>query len=196
MKLTKNEINVNLIKEKNFNKLLKVNRLFLLKLVKGYTSDQYLIKELMQMATIGLWEAYQRFDLNANNNFITYAQFWINKYIKDWLIHYGYTVYTPNYSKELRQPIISMDKSYGEDDEHLSQKIAFVDDYVDEREAIIFDIINTKLSGEDRELILQYGDLNQTELANKLNCSKQNIQQKLNRITNKIKKYYDEIINE
>lgn len=196
MKLTKNEINVNLIKEKNFNKLLKVNRLFLLKLVKGYTSDQYLIKELMQMATIGLWEAYQRFDLNANNNFITYAQFWINKYIKDWLIHYGYTVYTPNYSKQSRQPIISMDKSYGEDDEHLSQKIAFVDDYVDEREAIIFDIINTKLSGEDRELILQYGDLNQTELANKLNCSKQNIQQKLNRITNKIKKYYDERINE
>jgi hypothetical protein len=120
------------------------------------------------------------------------------KYIHEWISLNSTTIRikkTNNKKNSENIPTISIDKSYNDSDEYLSQSLPFVGDYVDEREAIIFDIINTKLKDKDKHLIMDYSELNQDELANKYNCTRQNINAKLNRITNKIKRLYDERLN-
>jgi hypothetical protein len=120
------------------------------------------------------------------------------KYIHEW-INENYStirIKTPYIRKAIGNILtISIDKSYNDSDEYLSQSLPFTADYVDEREAIIFDIINNKLSSEDKELILEFSESNGAQIAKKQGCSTQNINVKLRRITNKIKKYYDERLN-
>lgn len=197
VKLSHNEQNKIAVENQDLKALIQINRLYILKLVKQYSIDEYVQQELTQMCYMGLFSAMTRYS-NQNVPFIAYARLWMIKYIHSWISLNSTTIRikkTNNKKNSENIPTISIDKSYNDSDEYLSQSLPFVGDYVDEREAIIFDIINTKLKDKDKHLIMDYSELNQDELANKYNCTRQNINAKLNRITNKIKKYYDERLN-
>jgi RNA polymerase sigma factor (sigma-70 family) len=197
VKLSHNEQNKIAVENQDLKALIQINRLYILKLVKQYSIDEYVQQELTQMCHMGLFSAMTRYT-NQNVPFIAYARLWMIKYIHSWISLNSTTIRikkTNNKKNSENIPTISIDKSYNDSDEYLSQSLPFVGDYVDEREAIIFDIINTKLKDKDKHLIMDYSELNQDELANKYNCTRQNINAKLNRITNKIKKYYDERLN-
>lgn len=197
-KITHNEKNKIAVKNQDLKSLIEINRLYILKLVKQYNKDEYIQQELTQMCYMGLFSAMTRYN-NEKVPFIRYASIWMKKYINEWFDNHYSTIRikkTNNIKKSDNIPTISIDKSYDDSEEHLSQSIPFIGDYIDEREAIIFDIINTKLSDEDKELIMEYSELNQTEMARIRGCSPTNIYLKLNRITNKIKKLYNERIND
>ena len=196
-KLTHNEKNKVAVENQDLKALIQINRLYILKLVKQYSIDEYVQQELTQMCHMGLFSAMTRYT-NQNVPFISYARLWMVKYIHEW-INENYStirIKTPYIRKAIGNILtISIDKSYNDSDEYLSQSLPFTADYVDEREAIIFDIINNKLSSEDKELILEFSESNGAQIAKKQGCSTQNINTKLRRITNKIKKFYDERLN-
>jgi RNA polymerase sigma factor (sigma-70 family) len=197
VKLSHNEQNKIAVENQDLKALIQINRAYILKLVKSYNKDEYVQQELTQMCYMGLFSAMTRYT-NQNVPFIAYARLWMIKYIHEWISLNSTTIRikkTNNKKNSENIPTISIDKSYNDSDEYLSQSLPFVGDYVDEREAIIFDIINTKLKDKDKHLIMDYSELNQDELANKYNCTRQNINAKLNRITNKIKRLYDERLN-
>lgn len=74
-------------------KLIECNQRFVASLAKHLTNGDN-FNDLISEGTIGLNKAIDKFDIDFKQNFITYAVFWINKYMIDYLIG-DYKLITP-----------------------------------------------------------------------------------------------------
>ncbi|MCD4819425.1 MAG: sigma-70 family RNA polymerase sigma factor [Candidatus Cloacimonetes bacterium] len=65
----------------DFEKQLKEVIPLVKKIASNYLNSGVTMEELMQEGTLGVYEAFQRFDPQKKVKFSTYAVFWIKKYI-------------------------------------------------------------------------------------------------------------------
>ena len=83
LELTKSEDNV--VKQKAIDKLVETNQRFVFSVAKKYANSENIL-DLVSEGNIGLIKAIERFDPNSGNRFLTYAVWWIRRYISDFII--------------------------------------------------------------------------------------------------------------
>jgi len=88
----------NQVKQEAINKLIQCNQRFIISFAKKWSQGSNLL-DIVNEANLGLLEAIEKFDINSNNNFLTYAVWWIRKYVKDYHNSYDNIVKRPNANK-------------------------------------------------------------------------------------------------
>lgn len=83
LELTKSEDNI--VKQKAIDKLVETNQRFVFSVAKKYANSENIL-DLVSEGNIGLIKAIERFDPNSGNRFLTYAVWWIRRYISDFII--------------------------------------------------------------------------------------------------------------
>lgn len=83
LELTKSEDNI--VKQKAIDKLVETNQRFVFSVAKKYANSENVL-DLVSEGNIGLIKAIERFDPNSGNKFLTYAVWWIRRYISDFII--------------------------------------------------------------------------------------------------------------
>lgn len=78
------------------NELVLHNLKFVVLLANKFIGMGLNIDDLIQEGNRGLIEAAKRFTPDKESKFITYAQFWIRKYLNESIVHFGRTVRIPH----------------------------------------------------------------------------------------------------
>jgi len=78
------------------NELVLHNLKFVVLLANKFIGLGVKIDDLIQEGNAGMIEAARRFTPDKDTRFITYAQFWIRKYINECIVEYGRTVRLPH----------------------------------------------------------------------------------------------------
>lgn len=78
------------------NELVLHNLKFVVLLANKFIGMGVNIDDLIQEGNRGLIEAAKRFTPDKNSKFITYAQFWIRKYLNESIVEFGRTVKLPH----------------------------------------------------------------------------------------------------
>lgn len=78
------------------NELVLHNLKFVVLLANKFIGMGINIDDLIQEGNQGLIEAAKRFTSDKNTKFITYAQFWIRKYLNESIVEFGRTVKLPH----------------------------------------------------------------------------------------------------
>jgi RNA polymerase sigma factor (sigma-70 family) len=92
----RNTINLKLIKDKNYDELIKFNRTYLFTLAnKMGANDQDEVNDLMSCGMEAIWEAATKFDITLSPYFIKYASIYIKKHMYEHLSNNGRTVRLP-----------------------------------------------------------------------------------------------------
>lgn len=88
----------NQVKQEAINRLVQSNQRFIISFAKKWSQEDNLL-DVINEANLGLLEAIDRYDTNSDNNFLTYAVWWIRKYVKDYHNVYDNIVKRPNANK-------------------------------------------------------------------------------------------------
>ena len=88
----------NQVKQKAINRLVQSNQRFIISFAKKWSQEDNLL-DVINEANLGLLEAIDKYDTNSDNNFLTYAVWWIRKYVKDYHNVYDNIVKRPNANK-------------------------------------------------------------------------------------------------
>lgn len=73
------------IRKKAIDKLVETNQRFVYSVAKKYANSENIL-DLISEGNIGLIKAIDKFDPNSGNRFLTYAVWWIRRYISDYII--------------------------------------------------------------------------------------------------------------
>jgi RNA polymerase primary sigma factor len=93
---TNNELNINLINQNNLDELIRVNTKYIRAIAKTYKQDEEILDDLIQEGRLALIEAVSNFDSTINQNFLTIATYYIKKYMIEFIIKNGNTIYLPH----------------------------------------------------------------------------------------------------
>ena len=88
----------NQVKQEAINRLVQSNQRFIISFAKKWSQEDNLL-DVINEANLGLLEAIDKYDTNSDNNFLTYAVWWIRKYVKDYHNVYDNIVKRPNANK-------------------------------------------------------------------------------------------------
>ena len=88
----------NQVKQEAINRLVQSNQRFIISFAKKWSQEDNLL-DVINEANLGLLEAIDKYDTNSDNNFLTYAVWWIRKYVKDYHNIYDNIVKRPNANK-------------------------------------------------------------------------------------------------
>lgn len=88
----------NQVKQYAIDRLIQSNQRFIMSFCKKWSKGDNLL-DIVNEANIGLMEAIEKYDINSDNNFLTYAVWWIRKYVKDYRNIYDTIVKRPNANK-------------------------------------------------------------------------------------------------
>lgn len=83
------------IRQSAINKLVETNQRFIVSFAKKWSNGNNLL-DIINEANMGLIEAIDKFDVNSDNNFLTYAVWWIRKYVNEYRNDYDTIVKRPN----------------------------------------------------------------------------------------------------
>ncbi len=72
---------------------------FVIKVARKYTRDEQLLRELVSAGNCGLMDAVYRFDVAHGTRFLTYADYWINVRIQEYL-NRDQLVHVPNHVRK------------------------------------------------------------------------------------------------
>jgi RNA polymerase primary sigma factor len=93
---TNNELNINLINQNNLDELIRVNTKYIRAIAKTYKQDEEILDDLIQEGRLALIEAVSNFDSTINPNFLNIATYYIKKYMIEFIIKNGNTIYLPH----------------------------------------------------------------------------------------------------
>lgn len=79
--------------------LINANLRFVIRRAKKFTQDPDILSTLISAGNIGLLQAVDRFDINTNVRFLTYAEWWIRKEIMDEL-HGSHMIHVPTHKQK------------------------------------------------------------------------------------------------
>ncbi len=82
------------------NKLVQANLKYVVSVARKFTSGRADLMELISEGNQGLFEAAKRFDGSSGNRFTTYATYWIQKFILEYLAQSNEAVYLPKHQTE------------------------------------------------------------------------------------------------
>ena len=85
----------NQVKQYAINRLIQSNQRFIISFAKKWTKGDNLM-DIINEANLGLLEAIEKYEVDSDNNFLTYAVWWIRKYVKDYRNRYDDIVTYPN----------------------------------------------------------------------------------------------------
>lgn len=81
--------------KKAIEELTKRNLRFVVSVAKQYATDGIPLQDLIEEGNIGLFKAASKFDPTKGNKFISFAVWWIRKYIFEYISDYGKIVRLP-----------------------------------------------------------------------------------------------------
>ena len=178
-------------------------RLYITGLANKYPVDDIIKKDLIQEGYIGIYEASLNYDPTKGIAFISYATFYIRRNMNNFMNKTLTTVKRPLKMIKEKETIqhLSLDKSLSEDSNLTLEDVLPSNDIlpsIEEKESVIAqnELIESLLSQlkEEHQLIIKmyYGigyefPKNGEEIAKELNCTRQNISEKLKLIHKKLK---------
>ena len=201
MKPSRNEINLTHITNKDFDSLLRTNQRYINTIAYSFgINDAEVINDLIQVGRIGLFNAYQKFDITKSPVFIGYASWYIKAEMLTFLNENLNTIKITHRTRELLKAgqiptirTISMQQSIDDYGGIIEDLIANpVDTIEDDFEGLKTAVL--KLKSEQQYLInLCYGlngdvPVKQKEIAVMFGCSDQNIHDKINKAIAALKK--------
>lgn len=74
-----------IVRQKAINRLVETNQRFVFSVAKKYANSENIL-DLVNEGNIGLIKAIDKFNLKSGNRFLTYAVWWIRRYISDYII--------------------------------------------------------------------------------------------------------------
>lgn len=125
------------------NELVLHNLKFVVLLANKFIGMGINIDDLIQEGNRGLIEAAKRFTPDKDTKFITYAQFWIRKYLNESIVEHGRTVRIPHnqeyeiYKEKVRGDYdrnltnVEIDKPINEDGSFTMGDMLLTEDFVD-----------------------------------------------------------------
>ncbi|QIH37872.1 sigma-70 family RNA polymerase sigma factor [Flavobacterium sp. Sr18] len=201
MKPTKNELNLKHITNKDFDSLLRTNQRYINTIAYSFgINDAEVINDLIQVGRIGLFNAYQNFDIKKSPVFIGYASWYIKAEMLTFLNENLNTIKITHRTRELLKSeqipatrTISMQHPINDSGGIIEDLIANpVDSTEDDLEGLKTAVL--KLKSEQQYLInLCYGlngdvPVKQKDIAVMFGCSHQNIHDKINKAIAALKK--------
>ena len=192
------------------NELVLHNLKFVVLLANKFIGMGVKIDDLIQEGNAGMIEAAKRFTPDKDTRFITYAQFWIRKYLNECIVEYGRTVRLPH-NQEVdiyRQKVsgewtgnltnVEIDKPLNEDDGESVGDVILSEDFTDpfekeeQNRQLLFFL--KQLTPQEIEIIkLFYGieetkSLSTREVANKVGLDEVRVNRILKIARNKMRK--------
>ena len=199
--MTKNERNLNLIKQKDYDKLIKLNQPFIITQAKKYSYDELSFSNYMQAGRIGLYNAAQKFDIEKGENFLTYASHYIKKYIMAEMDNEN-TIHIPGYLTHGENKIdiqtISTSQQIGDEitlEDTLASPIEDneIDDNALHLRTAVLKLFN-ELKPDEKYIVSQYLNFDDTDdkitmkqIGEKMGITRQAVSEKYNRIIKKLK---------
>lgn len=192
------------------NELVLHNLKFVVLLANKFIGMGVNIDDLIQEGNAGLIEAAKRYTEDKDTRFITYAQFWIRKYLNESIVNYGRTVKLPHnqeydiYKQKVKGEWegnlhnVELDKSLGEENENKLGDILLSEEFADpfekeeQNNQLIFFL--TKLTDQEIEIIKLFYGIEQTkslstrEVAKKVGLEESKVNRILKIARNKMRK--------
>ena len=186
------------------DELVRDNLRFVVLLAHQWKSSFISLEDLIQEGNIGIMKAAEKFNPNRGSKFITYARHYIIKYMRK-AVHRSFPVKC-GYGKAF---VVSMDAPAFKDDHGVDcvnssriacDKIKSPDHDLMDRDdmALIVDAINRHLTDVEIELVmLRYGfhggrPMLLKELSKMYGCSKQMINNRLDKVKEKLRRTFRE----
>lgn len=108
-------------REKAKQKLVMCNQRFVASVARRFSNQNNLL-DLINEANIGLMTAIDNYDLSFKGRFITYAVFWIRKYINNYLIEKERTIQPVNAQKVYQYANKGREKFFGEHNRYPTEE--------------------------------------------------------------------------
>ena len=161
------------------NELVLHNLKFVVLLANKFIGMGLNIDDLIQEGNAGLIEAAKRFTPDKDTKFITYAQFWIRKYLNESIVDYGRTVKLPhNQEYQIYKEKVSgtyegnltnveIDKPMGDEDSSTFGDLYLSEDFVDpfekEEQNAKLSFLLGQLSSEEIKIIKLFYGIEETK---------------------------------
>jgi RNA polymerase primary sigma factor len=160
------------------NELVLHNLKFVVLLANKFIGMGLNIDDLIQEGNRGLIEAAKRFTPDKNTKFITYAQFWIRKYLNESIVNFGRTVKLPHnqeydiYKEKVSGTYegnlvnVSLDKPINEEEDFTMGDLLlnenFSDPFEKEDETSQLNFFLKQLNSEEIKIIKLYYGIEET----------------------------------
>jgi RNA polymerase primary sigma factor len=105
-------------------KLIRSNLLFVVRAARKFKVKGLLLEDLINEGNMGLSHAVEKFDLKKNFRFITYADYWIKKFIQKFIDTKGSNIHLPQKKAEL----LRKSKKTRDDLENRLEREAYCDE--------------------------------------------------------------------
>lgn len=197
--MTKNELNITHITNKDFDSLLKVNERYIYFICFKLNQNEEHLDDLIQSGRIGLYNAYSTYNQDINPIFMAYAKHHIIKEIHNYIDNQLDTIrisLSAKYKNKVKiktsyKTISTSTKIYGDDDNlTLGETLSSENDteIPDERISVLNRIIEG-LNEKEKQLIKEYYFEKKTlqQIGDERNKTRQAISLQLKKIENKIK---------
>ena len=144
------------------NKLLSSNLRFVFDVAKKYKGCGLPLEDLISEGNMGLMYAFDKFDEKKDVRFISYAVWWINYYIKDFIAKGNAKAEHEVYDDDLQNPVIN--KNDGEssemDDTANSNESEIEESEINEENLEMIKKLLSRLDLRERKIIECYFGLN------------------------------------
>lgn len=161
------------------NELVLHNLKFVVLLANKFIGMGLNIDDLIQEGNKGLIEAAKRFTSDKDTKFITYAQFWIRKYLNESIVEFGRTVKLPHNQeyKIYKEKVdgtyegnlsnVQIDNPLGDDDSSTYGDLYLSEDFVDpferEEQTDKLSFLLSKLTPEEIKIVKLFYGIEETK---------------------------------
>lgn len=160
------------------NKLVQANLKYVITMANRFIGQGVPIDDLIQEGNLGLYEAAKRYQPSSNTKFLTYAKFWIQKYLNGALCEQGRTVRLPvnqeyeifkqkRDGKSVNLSNVRIDKKVGDEGSMSLGDLMFHDEFNDpfsnEDQDRVLSILLKSLKPKELEIVQLFYGLNDEE---------------------------------
>lgn len=152
------------------NEILTANLRFVFNIAGRYRGNGASLPDLISEGNLGLVKAIQKFDINKNVKFISYAVWWVRNSMQEFIKKRQVILNIEKEEDSLNKPVLCNSFNYDTEDERVIKKEVLLSNEKDEEEKElhknqkkIVDTLLSKLSNRERFIIEQYYGINSKE---------------------------------
>ena len=181
------------------NEILTANLRFVFNMASRYKGNGAAISDLISEGNLGLIKAMQKFDVNKDVKFISYAVWWVRNAMQEFIKKRQISSNIEKEEETLNSPIVSNGISDPEDDWVVRKDVVLSDEEEENERELhkkqrkIIDKLMSKLEGRERYIVERYYGVdgkkskNLEEIGKELGITKERVRQLKMKCLNKLR---------